>query len=170
MSKKILVLSDSHGHMGLISDVLKIELEGVHTVVHLGDFWFDMKPFIKDIKNRGIEVVIVRGNVDLMREDKTTQFIPEIEFLNIMNKKVMCTHGHLFEVHNSLEKLKVACLSNGANIVLFGHTHQPLAKQIDGIFFFNPGALKDGLYGIISIGDAISHKHYRLKNLPWVSY
>ncbi|MEN2998458.1 MAG: YfcE family phosphodiesterase [Brevinematia bacterium] len=166
MAKKILVLSDSHGHLGLISDVLRIELKNVDIIVHLGDAWFDMKPFIKNIKDNGKEVVIVRGNIDLMRKDNTTPFIPEIEFLEIEGKKIMLTHGHIFSVHDNLEKLKFASASNSSKIVMFGHTHQPLAKKIDGIFFFNPGALKEGIYGIVSVGSSISYKHYKLKNLP----
>ncbi len=166
MAKKILVISDSHGHLGLISDVLRIELQGVDTVVHLGDAWFDMKPFIRSIKDSNKNVVIVRGNVDIMRNDRSTDLIPELEFIDIENRKILCTHGHTFEVHNNLEKLKVFAISKSSNVVLFGHTHQPFAKEIEGVLFFNPGALRDGIYGILSLGDSISYKHYKLKNLP----
>lgn len=166
MAKKLLVLSDSHGHLGLISDALRLELQGVDFVVHLGDFWFDMKPFIREIKNSGKEIIIIRGNVDSMRGDSTTAFIPEIEFLEFEGRKVMFTHGHVFEVHNGLEKLKYASASNKCEVVIFGHTHQPMAREVNGVFFFNPGALRDGVYGVVSIGEAISYKHYRLKNLP----
>lgn len=166
MSKKLLVIADSHGHLGFISDVLRLELQGVDIVIHLGDAWFDMKPFIRNVKEAGKELIMVRGNVDGMRGDTTTPFIPETEFITVENKKIMCTHGHLYEVHNGIEKLKYASASNGVRIVLFGHTHQPLAKEIDGIFFFNPGPLRDGVYGILSVGEGISHKHFRLKNLP----
>lgn len=166
MAKKVLVLSDSHGHLGLISDALKLELNNVDIVIHLGDAWFDMKPFIKTIKDSQKEVLIIRGNVDSMREDSTTPFIPEIEFLEIEGKKIMCTHGHIFAVQDGLDKLKHSAASNGSKIVMFGHTHQPFAKEIDGIFFFNPGPLRDGIYGIVSIGESISYKHFKLKNLP----
>ncbi|MCX8029573.1 MAG: YfcE family phosphodiesterase [Brevinematales bacterium] len=166
MNKKILVISDSHGHLGFISDVLRLELDGVQMVVHLGDAWFDMKPFIRMIKDKGKEVLMIRGNVDSMREDSMTPFIPEIEIFDVVDKKVLCTHGHIYDVHNGLDKLKHASLSKGARIVLFGHTHQPMAREINGIFFFNPGPMRDGIYGIISIGQSISHKHYKLKNLP----
>ncbi|MFN4245438.1 MAG: YfcE family phosphodiesterase [Brevinematia bacterium] len=167
MVKKLLVISDSHGHLGFISDVLKIELSSVDFVVHLGDAWFDMKPFINLIKGSGKKFVVVRGNVDLMRGDKTTDFIPEVEFIEVDGRKVLCTHGHAFEVHNSLDKLRAFSISNNSKVVLFGHTHQPFARKMDDIFFFNPGPLKDGIYGIVSLGDSISYKHYRLKNLPF---
>jgi putative phosphoesterase len=163
-AKKILVLSDSHGHLGFIADILRIELDNVDIVAHLGDTWFDMKPFVRQIKEKQKEIIMVRGNIDELRGDPTTPFIPEVENLEINGKKVMLTHGHLFEAHNSLEKLKFAAFSNGSKIVLFGHTHQPLAKEINGILFFNPGAVRDGIYGIVVIGETISYKHFRLKN------
>ncbi|MGB9621246.1 MAG: YfcE family phosphodiesterase [Brevinematia bacterium] len=164
---KILVLSDSHGHLGLISDVIKIEVKNIDIVIHLGDAWFDMKPFIKDLKeNHKKEVILIRGNIDEMRNDPTTPFIPEKEIITIGNKKVFCTHGHLFNVSKSLEELVSASTSSGANIVLFGHTHTPTVKEINEILFFNPGALRDGFYGIINIAESVSYKHYKLKNLP----
>lgn len=164
---KLLIISDSHGHLGLISDVIKIESKNIDIVIHLGDAWFDMKPFIKDLKeNHKKEVILIRGNVDEMRNDPMTPFIPETEVLTIGDKKLFCTHGHLFSVNESLEKLKFACASSGASIALFGHTHTPTVKEINGILFFNPGALRDGLYGIINIAESVSYKHYKLKNLP----
>jgi putative phosphoesterase len=164
-SKKILVLSDSHGHLGFIADILKIELDNVDMVVHLGDAWFDMKPFIRQIKEKQKEIMMLRGNIDEMRGDPNTPFIPEVENIEINQKKIMLTHGHLFEVHNNIEKLKFAAFSNGSKIVLFGHTHQPMAKEMNGILFFNPGAVEDGIYAIISVGESTSYKHFKLKNL-----
>ncbi len=167
MSKTILVIADSHGHLGFISDILRIELSKVNIVVHLGDSWFDMKPFISQIRSSEKEVFLVRGNVDEMRGDPNTAFINETDFIQVENKKILLTHGHVFGVKDSLEKLKVFALSSNASIVFFGHTHQPTVKVIDNILFFNPGAVKDGIYGIFTVSDSgLSYKHYKLKNIP----
>jgi predicted phosphodiesterase len=36
-------------------------------------------------------------------------------------------------------------------MVLYGHTHFPVLKEEEGVFIMNPGALKDGRYGVITI-------------------
>jgi hypothetical protein len=40
-----------------------------------------------------------------------------------------------------------------ADIVLFGHTHMPESIYKDGIYYFNPGSLKEGCYGVVDITD-----------------
>ena len=57
----------------------------------------------------------------------------------------MATHGYEQNVKFGLSDLQLDAVSNKCNIVLFGHTHTPLSLYKDGIYYFNPGALKDAV-------------------------
>ena len=46
-----------------------------------------------------------------------------------------------------------AAHENGADIVLYGHTHIPRAERLDGIWFLCPGSIREGSYGIVDITD-----------------
>ena len=54
------------------------------------------------------------------------------------------------------------------DIIIFGHSHQPLCLNKNGILFFNPGSPTDKVfsesnsYGIITINDSIDAKIIRL--------
>ena len=52
-------------------------------------------------------------------------------------------------------KLDLLAKENGCNIVLYGHTHQQLVDEYDGVTFINPGALKEGNYALINENEVI---------------
>lgn len=39
----------------------------------------------------------------------------------------------------------------GADIVLYGHTHTGVTCYDDGLYIMNPGSIRDGHYGMIDI-------------------
>ncbi|UKI23264.1 MAG: metallophosphoesterase family protein [Anaerotruncus sp.] len=59
--------------------------------------------------------------------------------------------AHLQSKKTGLRDYLAAATACKADIALFGHTHCPVCKEMNGIYFFNPGALADGSYGIIDI-------------------
>ena len=63
----------------------------------------------------------------------------------------MATHGYVQNVKFGLEDLILEAVSEKCDIVLFGHTHKPESIYKDGIYYFNPGSLRDGCYGVIDI-------------------
>ena len=63
---------------------------------------------------------------------------------------------------SGLDSLRYAAEEQNADIVLFGHTHMPFESYMDGRRFFNPGALRDGRYGLLDItsrGVLLQHMH-----------
>ena len=66
----------------------------------------------------------------------------------------MFCHGHTFYVKHGIERFVQEAKNNSADIALFGHTHTPFYKIIDGIHVFNPGALQNGCYGMIDVTDS----------------
>jgi uncharacterized protein len=139
---KILVIADTHGNVGNILTALDREKPDV--LIHLGDGLSDLA----DIKFIG-QIFAVRGNNDTNGKIKT---IAKVEYA----KKVMLlTHGNEFDVKKNYEKLIQFAFTQGADIVLFGHTHKPDYFTRNGTIFVNPGALKDretGTYVTIEFG------------------
>ena len=54
--------------------------------------------------------------------------------------KVLLTHGHRYRVHHGTEEIKDWARANGADIVMFGHTHRPVI-EMDDVIAVNPGSI-----------------------------
>ncbi|MGL5098655.1 MAG: YfcE family phosphodiesterase [Fusobacteriaceae bacterium] len=154
---KILVYSDSHGE---ISNIVEIyEKEKPDFIISAGDHSEDFKDFTLSYRNLNIEYKVVKGNCDHFEK-----IYGEEEIFEIEGKKIFLTHGHLYGVKGSLNQLKIRSKELGADLVIYGHTHIPLYERYENCEYFNPGALKDGKYGIIEIeGDKVN---FFFKSLP----
>ncbi len=128
---KYLIISDTHGKDQNFYDVLDIE-EPLDGIIHCGDFEGSEGKFALAAN---CPVYFVAGNNDFFSNLKR-----ELEF-ELDGHTFLVTHGHNFYVSFGVEEIKNEAISRGADIVIFGHTHRPLAKYFDGIYFFNPGSL-----------------------------
>ncbi|PID67463.1 MAG: YfcE family phosphodiesterase [Fusobacteriales bacterium] len=140
--KKILVLSDSHGHF---EKILKIyELEKPDIVIFSGDGTEDIENFLYIYEN--IEHYEVRGNCDFFSKFK------DEDVFKIENYNFFLTHGHLYDVKFSLENLRKILRTTQVNIIVYGHTHRENIEVLaENKILFNSGAVKDNKYGIIII-------------------
>ena len=153
---KCLCFSDSHGSPFNIRLALSKHPDA-EVVFFLGDGLRDLENFILD-RNRAW--FAVQGNCDyhaLLGES----FVKKTDSITLMGKRIFFTHGDLYGVKYGLDGVKKLALDHNADIVLFGHTHQPLEKYIPtedgGFYLFNPGSIGGGYdgasYGVISITD-----------------
>lgn len=127
----IAVISDTHS-MGRYIKLGRKYIKEADVLIHLGDNSEDIEELIKDFKG---EVYGVRGNCD------NSNIYPTEQILNIGGKKIFSTHGHLYGVKNNLNNIYYRAKELNADIVLFGHTHENLLKEEDGIVFMNPGSI-----------------------------
>jgi putative phosphoesterase len=128
---KILVVSDTHGYNDNLEKVIKIE-EPFDMMYHLGDF--EDAYGVEKLAKTG--VVFVRGNNDYFGEYRDTRII-ELE-----GNRILLTHGHKYRVSMlGYDRLLYAAMEEGANYVIFGHTHRPLLEEESGVTFLNPGSL-----------------------------
>ena len=141
--KTAIIISDTHNNIRAIERLLPIMNE-CDFVFHLGDHDTDLNCFLRDIK---AEVVSVKGNCDGGGKEKV---------LTIEDVKCLLTHGDRFDVKNSLYKLGLKAKEVGVNVVFFGHTHQSLEENFEGVKLINPGAMTS--YGINSYCYAVFHK------------
>ena len=88
---------------------------------------------------------MVPGNCD----GWTTQ--PLQKLLDIQGKKLLLSHGHIWQVKSGYETALATARQQGADLVLFGHTHRAYCVQEpDGLWVLNPGAARDS-YGVVTI-------------------
>ena len=141
---KILVVSDSHGNSFSLKRIIDHNLDA-DIIVHCGDCHEELDSI--RMKNPNKKYYTVRGNWRYPSVLKTELFFDELGF------KFMVTHGHKYNVKDSVDELVEAAKDAGADIVLFGHTHIAYNKEIDGVMLLNPGATTDNSFGIVEINE-----------------
>jgi len=128
MLDKILLLSDIHGNYNSLVRIL-CKHSDVRFILVAGDVLLNKKQ-IDELK-----LICVKGNSDYLD-------LPKELSLDINNQKIFLTHGHLYDVKYSLNKLINKAQTLDAKIVVFGHTHRPYINKHNDILFLNPGTLR----------------------------
>lgn len=128
---KIIVLSDSHGNTQALVDA--VYNENPQLILHLGDHEKDCHK-LREVFPQ-ITLRAVRGNCDLHPQE------PEYDEFVVENKRVFMTHGHLYGVKTGFDAILNSAMGRGADILLFGHTHIPYQKTVQGLLAVNPGSI-----------------------------
>lgn len=140
---KILVLSDTHGHLDKAYEVCE-RLPNIDLIIHCGDYQRDAYTLEDTL---GIPVVSVKGNCDRCRE-------VDRAFAETPYGKIMITHGHMEGCKLDINQLLYAAEENDCVAVCFGHTHIPMCEDYAGITLINPGSLsqpRDGTNGSYAV-------------------
>lgn len=127
---KILLVSDTHGKDERLEEALEIEKPDF--LCHMGDVE-GSEDYIRALAQ--CPLAMVSGNNDFF-----TDLNPEVSF-ELEGFKIFMTHGHYYYVSSGTDRLKSAGRRNGADIVLFGHTHRPTLEIEKDIIVANPGSL-----------------------------
>lgn len=128
---KILIISDTHrkneNYLKILQEIGKLDL-----IIHLGDIE-GSEYTIKEAVECPVEMVA--GNNDFFSD------LPSEKTLQIGKYHVMITHGHRYYISMGNEMLKREAIAQGADIVMYGHTHRPLIEISNSIIAINPGSL-----------------------------
>jgi hypothetical protein len=128
---RILIISDTHrkndNYLKIIDEVGKLD-----RVIHLGDV--EGSEYVIQ-EAAGCPVDIVAGNNDFFSD------LPSEKILQIGQYNVMITHGHRYYIGMGNEMLKREAIAQGADIVMYGHTHRPVIDISPNIIAINPGSL-----------------------------
>ena len=153
-SKRILVVSDSHGNYTALDRIVK-GAGPFDILIHCGDGVTDLI----HVNTENKLLWRVPGNVDIHK-------VPHMERLievTLFEKNIIITHGDLFNVKSDLSGLKRLGGERRADYIFYGHTHR--AALTEGkVTCFNPGESNRGFYGIVEAGnEEWSFEHKRLK-------
>ena len=117
------LLSDTHG---LLRPEATAFLRGSDFIVHAGDI--GDANVLKELRALA-PVTVVRGNND---KGLWAEAISETEVLQI---------GDIFiYVLHNLAELDLDPAAAGFQVVVSGHSHQPLVEERDGVLYVNPGS------------------------------
>ena len=145
---KILVFSDSHSRperMFQVLDTISADL-----VFHLGDGQGDVD--LLRARYPALPVLAVRGNCD-----SSFSGLRDWILTQECGKKFFLLHGHQLGVKTSLTRAVMAAREQEADVLLFGHTHEPLVDRCGDFYAMNPGSIGLGssrgkyTYGIITV-------------------
>ncbi len=179
--RDILIVSDTHGRGARLNELIEFRKRIIKdgeplTLIHLGDGLSDLfscKYYDSIISHA------VRGNCDFSLTDRTSPYgeeMPTCRLIHLDKYKIFMAHGHTFSVKYGYDEICCEASRQGADIVLFGHTHLPTLEYIEkgsirgvdrDLTLFNPGSLGDmfdGSFGNLSIGEngfLLSHGKYR---------
>lgn len=142
---KLLIVSDSHGYLFNLEQILQRERDA-DVIIHLGDGGDDLAVMAE--YTQGKPVYICRGNCD-----SAVYGFPDSVQLTLEGMTVFACHGHRYGVKYGLHKLYYAAKEAGAQLCLFGHTHQPFSDFEKDFFLVNPGPAAGGCYAVAELAD-----------------
>lgn len=142
---KLLILSDSHGEVGVMLDI--VEKERPDEIIHLGDCWRDAEKL--SCVYPEIPLYMVPGNCDDCwgKNDRL--------LLEKAGWKILLAHGHQWRVKSGTALAFAAGRESGAHILLYGHTHRAECRNDQGMWVMNPGTVggrsAPATYGVIEL-------------------
>jgi uncharacterized protein len=119
------LISDTHG---LIRDSALKALRDVELILHAGDVG---RPQVLEALAALAPVHAVYGNVDALDGPLAASFYTEL-----LGQRIHLSHGH--ELGSPTPEKLVARYD--ADILVYGHTHRALVKEVGGRLVINPGA------------------------------
>jgi uncharacterized protein len=131
---RILVVSDTHGDICNLQFVAEKMGDKLDLIIHLGDGALDLDKLMPGSLG-SVPRVLVRGNMD------TDPSLPSDRIASANKHTIYAVHGHSALSAGSLLPLLYAAREAKASVCLFGHTHIPHRKEIEGILLINPGSL-----------------------------
>ena len=160
---KILVFSDSHGSTLFMRRALNMHRDA-EVVFFLGDGIADVDTLAYMFP--GVAWIVVSGNNDYV---PTFRGIPveKVASITLGGFKIVATHGHHYYAKHGTGALKRLAKEQGADILLFGHTHTPHEEYVSDdehpYYLFNPGAISgySPTYGVINLANAPLLSHGR---------
>jgi len=142
---RLLVISDTHGYLGSARRAIA-ELGPWDQIVHLGDSLLDAVALAVEV---GIDIVAVRGNNEFPGGEESA----DVLVFAAAGVQFYAVHGHLQDFNGydaperqeqSHRELARRAREAGASVALFGHTHQPLLRELEGVLVLNPGGMSLG--------------------------
>lgn len=140
--------------------IVQQHFHDVELIIHAGDF-VEMAVF--ELLQEFAPVEAVHGNMDRI---DIQQAFPTKKIIERQGVRIGITHGD-GAPQKILERVK-QYFPEQVDVLVFGHSHQPVNQVRDGILFFNPGSPTDRIFapynsiGILELTDRITGHLIRL--------
>ena len=145
---KWFIISDIHGSMTWCKKALKMfEAENCDRILILGDVLYhgprndlpdgyEPKAVIDMLSRLKEKIVCVRGNCEAEVDQMVLPFPIMAEYcvIDVGQRLIYAAHGHKYNMQSPLP----VC---DKDIILSGHTHVPDCRQVNGVYYLNPGSV-----------------------------
>ena len=145
---KLMFASDIHGSLPATERVLSLFAQsGAQWLVILGDVLnhgprnalpegYAPAQVAEKLNHFASRIIAVRGNCDSEVDQMLLQFPITAPWQQVLmeNSRLFLTHGHLFGPDN------LPSLAAG-DVLVYGHTHIPVAEKRGAFYHFNPGSV-----------------------------
>jgi putative phosphoesterase len=154
----LLIVSDTHGRVDRLERLFEMHSRA-DALIFLGDGLSDLDR--AGVRNYPFTVFSVRGNCDGISGGLTALRAKDEMTFNFDGVSFYAIHGHTKSVKSTLTNAIYAAEEKGADVLLFGHTHEPVDTYITQgeynlskpLHIFNPGSLANYSYGLCIIQD-----------------
>ena len=169
---ELLIFSDSHGRYDAMHRAYQKQVRPPDAVLFLGDGLRDLG--MGDFP--ASTLYAVQGNCDWTpRLADGTQVTDEL-ILQFEGHRLLLAHGHRYCVKSGCGAILSHAARADADVVIFGHTHQPILETVPAgsevggvvlsrpIYLFNPGSVgQSGSFGTLSLrGGNVLFSHGRI--------
>ena len=161
---RILTVSDTHGDWRGFIRIVKQFGSDCDALVLAGDCWRDLEELLElaeedkdfchlippvlafvrgngDPKSFPVTYDIGKNNSMAKTLPKGSVLMPDSLILNINGHNILIVHGHIEGVDYGYNKLGLDAKLQGAQYIIHGHTHMPVAETRGDFTFFNPGSI-----------------------------
>ncbi|MFC1928339.1 metallophosphoesterase family protein [Chloroflexota bacterium] len=150
---RIGVISDTHVKtLDEISSPILKALAEVDIIVHAGDF--TERAVLEGLRALG-KVRAVCGNMD---SSELKRILPQKEAFVVNEKRIGLIHGS--GAPWGITDRAREQFSN-VDVLIYGHSHEPCNRYIQGTLLFNPGQAKNS-FGLLTIDDRIKAEIMRV--------
>ena len=132
---RIGVISDTHN---FFDPKIPRLLAGVEHILHGGDIG---APRLLWELEKIAPVTAVMGNTD-----DPGHHYRLTEVVELGGRKFLA--HHIVNPHSLTDSLQEKITQERPDVVVFGHTHKPFCKTIDGVLYFNPGYAGQSRFGL----------------------
>ncbi|MNJ55456.1 phosphodiesterase [compost metagenome] len=141
--------------------ILIDEFSKVDLILHLGDW------VIMDVYDQLVKLAPVDGIAGNNDGYEIIERFGESKILTLEGKRVGLIHGHTpYSRKGTDGNALLAFEGQNVDVILFGHSHQPLMRHENGILLFNPGSPTDKRrekrysFGILDITETGVEAHH----------
>lgn len=145
---KLMFASDIHGSLPATERILDLfSRSGAQWLVILGDILnhgprnalpegYAPAQVAERLNKHAANIIAVRGNCDSEVDQMLLHFPITAPWQQVLleEQRLFLTHGHLFGPEN------LPALRDG-DVLIYGHTHLPVAEKRGSIYHFNPGSV-----------------------------
>ncbi len=140
---RVLVLSDTHvaaAQVPWVVELLRPHLDGVEHILHAGDA---VSPALHEALAKLAPLSAVAGNMD---PPELRARWPEESVLELGGRRVGLIHGWGAPqdlARRVVERFQAPDGRVPLDVLVFGHSHQPLVERRGGLLLLNPGSAVD---------------------------